>query len=57
MENTESKRLIKVVITGPESTGKTVLTEELAAHYHTVFIPEYAREYILHLNRSYTYAD
>ncbi|HFA49361.1 MAG TPA: hypothetical protein ENJ95_10125 [Bacteroidetes bacterium] len=35
----------KVVLTGPESSGKTVLAEKLAKHYQTVWVPEYAREY------------
>jgi nicotinamide riboside kinase len=47
----------KVVITGPESTGKTMLTEKLASHFKTTWIPEYARGYILGLNRKYTYDD
>ncbi|WP_369048000.1 AAA family ATPase [Tenacibaculum sp. UWU-22] len=38
--------LIKVVLFGPESTGKTTLSIELARHYHTVWVPEYAREYL-----------
>ncbi len=38
--------LIKVVLFGPESTGKTTLSEQLARHYNTVWAPEYAREYL-----------
>ena len=38
--------LIKVVLFGPESTGKTTLSEKLARHYNTVWVPEYAREYL-----------
>ncbi|WP_026754155.1 AAA family ATPase [Sediminibacter sp. Hel_I_10] len=37
--------LVKVVFFGPESTGKSLLSEALAAHYHTVFVPEYSRVY------------
>ncbi|WP_299366073.1 ATP-binding protein [Winogradskyella sp.] len=37
---------IKVVLFGPESTGKTTLSRELAKHYNTVWVPEYAREYL-----------
>lgn len=47
----------KVVVCGPESTGKTTLAKELAAHYHTLWVPEFAREYIGQLKRNYTYAD
>ncbi|AKA34759.1 MAG: nicotinate-nucleotide adenylyltransferase [Muricauda sp.] len=38
--------LVKVVLFGPESTGKTTLAKQLAAHYNTVWVPEYAREYL-----------
>lgn len=52
------QRTIKnIVITGPESTGKTDLCQQLASHYHTIWIPEYARFYIENLNRPYTYDD
>jgi len=36
----------KIIITGPESSGKTTLTESLARHYGSVSVPEYAREYL-----------
>lgn len=39
--------LFKVVLFGPESTGKTTLAQELAAHYNTVWVPEYMREYLM----------
>ncbi|MBT8185884.1 MAG: ATP-binding protein [Eudoraea sp.] len=38
--------LIKVVLFGPESTGKTTMSEQLARHYNTVWVPEFAREYL-----------
>jgi len=38
--------LLKIVLFGPESTGKTTLSEQLARHYNTVWVPEYAREYL-----------
>lgn len=38
--------LVKVVLFGPESTGKTTLAKQLAEHYNTVWVPEYAREYL-----------
>ena len=38
--------LVKVVIFGPESTGKTTLAKDLASHYKTKWVPEYAREYL-----------
>ncbi|MBA6151632.1 AAA family ATPase [Gelidibacter maritimus] len=36
---------IKVVLFGPESTGKSTLAKQLAQHYQTVFVPEYSRIY------------
>ena len=47
----------KIVLTGPESTGKTRLAEQLAMHYQTNWIAEYAREYVENLNRKYNYSD
>lgn len=38
--------IIKVVLFGPESTGKTTLSKHLARHYNTVWAPEYARDYL-----------
>ena len=37
---------VKVVLFGPESTGKTTLSRQLARHYNSVWVPEYAREYL-----------
>ncbi|MDC6388163.1 ATP-binding protein [Maribacter sp. PR1] len=42
----QPSNIIKVVLFGPESTGKTTLSEQLARHYNTVWVPEYAREYL-----------
>jgi NadR type nicotinamide-nucleotide adenylyltransferase len=42
----EPSDLVKVVLFGPESTGKTTLAEQLAEHYNTLWVPEYAREYL-----------
>jgi len=36
----------RVCLIGAESTGKTTLAKILANHYHTVWVPEYAREYL-----------
>lgn len=49
--------LKKIVIIGPESTGKSTLCEGLARHYHTDWVPEYAREYLTTHGMSYTYED
>ncbi len=37
---------IKVVLFGPESTGKTTLSRQLAQYYNSVWVPEYARDYL-----------
>jgi NadR type nicotinamide-nucleotide adenylyltransferase len=50
-------KTVNIVISGPESTGKSTLAMGLASHYNTVFVPEYAREYIENINRPYTFAD
>jgi NadR type nicotinamide-nucleotide adenylyltransferase len=49
--------LKKIVITGPESTGKSTLCTQLAAHYNTMWCPEYAREYLLKHGMNYHYDD
>ncbi|MER2996233.1 ATP-binding protein [Pontibacter populi] len=49
--------MLKIAITGPESTGKSTLSEQLAGHYQTVWVPEYARTYIGNLGREYTIDD
>jgi nicotinamide riboside kinase len=53
----EQRPLIKVVVIGPESTGKSTLCELLAKHYHTQWCPEFAREYLLAHGMDYTYDD
>ncbi len=47
----------KVVILGPESTGKSTVCAFLADHYHTAWVPEFARKYLLELGRPYQYDD
>ena len=42
----KKNKVLKIVLFGPESTGKTTLAERLAAHYKTNWVPEYAREYL-----------
>ncbi|WP_299435163.1 ATP-binding protein [uncultured Aquimarina sp.] len=37
---------IKIVLFGPESTGKTTLSKQLAEHYEGSWVPEYMREYL-----------
>jgi len=49
--------LKKIVVTGPESTGKSTLCEQLALHYNSAWVPEYAREYLLRHGMQYKYED
>lgn len=46
-----------IVVTGAESTGKSTLTEALAAHFNVPFIPEIARNVVEQLQHKYTYSD
>ncbi|MEP7144604.1 MAG: ATP-binding protein [Ferruginibacter sp.] len=45
----------KIVILGPESTGKSTLCAQLADHYQTAWVKEYAREYLLANGTGYTF--
>ncbi|MEO6330764.1 MAG: ATP-binding protein [Ginsengibacter sp.] len=45
----------KIVIIGPESTGKSTLCEQLARHYQTLWVPEFAREYLQTNGKDYTF--
>jgi NadR type nicotinamide-nucleotide adenylyltransferase len=47
----------KIVVIGPESTGKSSLCEELAQHYNAVWCPEFAREYLLTNGKDYGFDD
>ena len=48
---------IKIVIIGPESTGKSTLCEALATHFSTIWCREYARAYLLEHGTEYTFDD
>ncbi len=50
-------KVTRVVITGPECTGKSTLTVQLARNFGGRYVPEYARDYIAALDRSYTRND
>ena len=39
-------KIIKIALFGPESTGKTTLAKQLAEHFKTAWVPEYARNYL-----------
>jgi NadR type nicotinamide-nucleotide adenylyltransferase len=41
-----NRLMFKIAIIGPESTGKSKLAKQLASHYKTLWVPEYARDYL-----------
>jgi len=47
----------KIVVIGPESTGKSTLSEALARALNTIWVPEYARGYLESLDRPYNEDD
>ncbi len=49
--------IFKIVVTGPESSGKTTLAKDLATALGCPCVPEFARPYITHLGRLYNYND
>lgn len=49
--------LKKIVVIGPESTGKSTLCQQLADHYQTNWCPEYARSYLEEWGKPYSYDD
>ena len=53
----KNNHILKIAITGTESTGKSMLAEQLAKHFSTTWVPEYAREYIDKLGRNYEQHD
>jgi NadR type nicotinamide-nucleotide adenylyltransferase len=47
----------KIAIVGPESTGKSTMSAYLAKHYHTIWVPEFARGYCEKLTEPPTWQD
>ena len=56
MENPTSE-ILKIAVVGPESTGKSTMSAYLAAHYNTIWVPEYARGYCEKLTGQPTWQD
>lgn len=49
--------LKKIVVIGPESTGKSSLCEGLASYFNTNWVKEYAREYLIKYGTGYSFED
>jgi NadR type nicotinamide-nucleotide adenylyltransferase len=47
----------KIAIVGPESTGKSTISEQIAQHYRTVWVPEFSRDYCSNLTKPCTWQD
>ncbi|MBT8195056.1 MAG: ATP-binding protein [Bacteroidia bacterium] len=56
MEQTK-KNTKRIAIIGPESSGKSTLASTLAEQYNTLWVPEFAREYLMQIKRDYTFDD
>jgi NadR type nicotinamide-nucleotide adenylyltransferase len=52
-----SKSIKKIAVVGPESTGKSTITQQLARHYQTAWVAEYARYYCAALTEPCTLQD
>lgn len=52
-----NKRIKKIAIVGPESTGKSTMSKQLAKHYAVPWVPEYARYYCQALTEPCTLQD
>ena len=55
--NRTNEKVKKVAVIGPECTGKSVLSASIAARFETVWVPEFAREYLEALRRPYEESD
>ena len=53
----EQNTIKKIVIIGPESTGKSTSTKQLATHFQTIACPEYARQYLNENGTAYSFED
>ena len=52
-----NKKIKKIAIVGPESTGKSTISIALAKHYKVPWVPEYARYYCAALTADCTLQD
>ena len=50
-------KILRIAITGPESTGKSTLAKDLAEYFETEWVQEYARTFLEDIQREYTWED
>jgi NadR type nicotinamide-nucleotide adenylyltransferase len=53
----ETSTIKRIALIGAESTGKTTLCRSLAMRYNTLWVPEYAREFVSGNNRETSLED
>jgi len=56
-KNIKNRKVKKIVMIGPESTGKTTISELLSSHFKEPWVPEFARDYLQKINRPYAKGD
>ncbi len=49
--------MLKIIVTGPESSGKTTLCKEISNQFNIPFTTEYAREYLKKKGVNYNQSD
>ena len=57
MKHQAPNKMLKIVVIGPESTGKSTLCESLSQHFETDWCREYARAFLLQHGTNYTFDD
>lgn len=57
LDRKSESMLKRISVTGPESTGKSWLAENLANRFNEPWVPEYSRTFLENLNEPYTFED
>ena len=57
MKRQVHNKMLKIVVIGPESTGKSTLCESLSKHFETDWCREYARAFLIEHGTNYTFED